>query len=96
MGASFRNSGQIEMLAGCDRLTIGPQFLEELSNDDKNLARKLHPNKVNEEIDKPCLPENFFRLGLNHNAMATEKLSEGIRLFIADQERLEGVLQSRQ
>ena len=89
MGASFRNTGEIEQLAGCDRLTISPPLLEELSNDQGKLEQKLSSHNITEVIDKPCLPENFFRARLNDNAMATEKLAEGIRLFIADQIKLE-------
>ena len=94
MGASFRNKGEIEQLAGCDSLTISPQFLEELSKDNTVLERKLSPQITGEKIDKPCLPENFFRSRLNDNAMATEKLAEGIRLFIADQIKLENKLKA--
>jgi transaldolase len=92
MGASFRNKGEIEELAGCDRLTISPQFLEELSIDTGKLEKKLSPDNTGATIDKPCLPENFFRSRMNDNAMATEKLAEGIRLFIADQVKLENKL----
>lgn len=89
MGASFRNTGEIEQLAGCDRLTISPQLMEELSKDDGTLSRKLDPQHINQKIERLCLPENRFRACVNANAMATEKLAEGIRLFIADQEKLE-------
>jgi len=93
MGASFRNVGEIEELAGCDRLTISPQFLDELSKDTGTLTRKLSPDNLPAIIEKPCLPENYFRSRINANAMATEKLSEGIRLFVADQEKLEAKLE---
>lgn len=89
MGASFRNSAEIEALAGCDRLTIGPQFLEELGNDSGTLERKLSPQQTGKLIERPCMTEIRFRSQLNENAMATEKLAEGIRLFIADQIKLE-------
>lgn len=92
MGASFRNAGEIEQLAGCDRLTIGPQFLEELSQDNDTLERKLSPDTINDDIAKPCLPEHEFRFAMNSNAMATEKLAEGIRLFVADQLKLFNLL----
>lgn len=88
MGASFRNTGEIEQLAGCDRLTISPQFLDELSKDQGRLERKLDPKHISTVIERTCLPENFFRSRMNANAMATEKLAEGIRLFVADQEKL--------
>jgi len=94
MGASFRNSGEIEQLAGCDRLTISPPFLEELSKDQGKLERKLSPENTSGVIDAPCLPESVFRARFNENAMATEKLAEGIRLFIADQMKMENKLKS--
>jgi len=89
MGASFRNCGEIEQLAGCDRLTISPQLLEELSRDNEKLERKLSPETIPCAIEKSCLTEPQFRFQLNENAMATEKLAEGIRLFIVDQIKLE-------
>lgn len=91
MGASFRNIGQIEELAGCDRLTISPTLLDELSLDLAKLERKLHPSKSSgsERIEQT---ESSFRLGLNADAMAHEKLGEGIRLFAKDQERLENII----
>lgn len=89
MGASFRNTGQIEALAGCDRLTISPQLLETLSNDSGHLARQLHPDNTGKPIDYDRLNEAGFRYQLNNNPMATEKLAEGIRNFIADQDKLE-------
>ena len=95
MGASFRNAGEIEALAGCDRLTIGPQFLEELSNDDGQLKRVLSPEAKPEYEDCVINSESDFRLQLNDDAMATEKLAEGIRSFIGDQIKLEVLLQER-
>ena len=91
MGASFRNIGQIEELAGCDRLTISPTLLDELSLDLEKLERKLHPSKStgSERIEQT---ESSFRLGLNSDAMAHEKLGEGVRLFAKDQERLENII----
>lgn len=92
MGASFRNAGQIEALAGCDRLTISPALLDELSNDTGKLTRKLgtaHPEGATDPIR---LSEPDFRWALNNNAMATDKLAEGIRLFTADQVTLENSL----
>ncbi|WP_297186605.1 transaldolase [uncultured Porticoccus sp.] len=89
MGASFRNTDQIEALAGCDRLTISPQLLEALNNASGHLARQLHPDNTGEAIDCDQLNEASFRYQLNNNAMATEKLAEGIRNFIADQDKLE-------
>lgn len=83
MGASFRNAGEIEALAGCDRLTISPALLEELDKDQGTLERKLSPDNVTEE-PLQSLDEKAFRWMLNEDAMATEKLSEGIRLFAKD------------
>ena len=95
MGASFRNAGEIEALAGCDRLTIGPNFLEELSEDSGELARVLSPEAIGEYTDCRFSGEADFRLQLNENAMATEKLAEGIRAFVADQLKLEKLLIDR-
>jgi len=90
MGASFRNTGEIEQLAGCDRLTIGPGFLEALKNDFGILERQLSPEMdPPEEMVKLSLDEKSFRWLLNEDAMATEKLAEGIRLFSQDLVRLE-------
>ncbi len=95
MGASFRNAGEIEALAGCDRLTIGPNFLEELSADSGELPRRLSPDQPGEYEDCDYADEADFRLKLNADAMATEKLAEGIRGFIADQLKLEALLASK-
>lgn len=95
MGASFRNSGEIEALAGCDRLTIGPNFLEELSEDEGALTRVLSPESIAEYQDCRIKGEADFRLQLNEDAMATEKLAEGIRAFMADQLKLEKLLTDR-
>ncbi len=95
MGASFRNAGQIEALAGCDRLTIGPNFLEELQNDGTKLERMLSPQQAPEYTDCIIRSEADFRLQLNGSAMASEKLAEGIRAFIADQTKLETLLLAR-
>ncbi|MFT5693640.1 MAG: transaldolase, partial [Oceanicoccus sp.] len=92
MGASFRNIGEIEQLAGCDRLTISPQLLEELNGDDTKLERKLHSDRAGEHIAKPDKSEQSFRWSMNEDAMATEKLAEGIRNFTIDQIKLENLL----
>ena len=92
MGASFRNKGEIEALAGCDRLTISPQLLEELKNDSGTLERRLSPDQSGEKIDRLIDTESSFRYGLNDDAMATEKLAEGIRNFAKDQISLEKLL----
>lgn len=91
MGASFRNLGQIEQLAGCDRLTISPELLQQLADSTDELPRRLAPGAAAEPREH--LDECRFRWQLNEDAMATEKLAEGIRLFARDQERLEALLQ---
>ncbi|MEQ8206842.1 MAG: transaldolase family protein, partial [Woeseia sp.] len=95
MGASFRNAGEIEALAGCDRLTIGPNFLQELEDDNGELRRVLEPSQTLDFVDYDFADEADFRLQLNASAMATEKLAEGIRGFIADQIKLEDLLRQR-
>jgi transaldolase len=90
MGASFRNLGQIEQLAGCDRLTISPELLQQLADDQGPLARKLSSGQPGEA--RQTLDESQFRWALNEDAMATEKLAEGIRLFARDQQKLEKLL----
>lgn len=94
MGASFRNIGEIEQLAGCDRLTISPNLLEELEADDRALKRKLVPASNISSAGKP-LTEQSFRWMMNEDAMATEKLAEGIRNFAADQRKLEAMLKAK-
>jgi transaldolase len=90
MGASFRNVDEIIELAGCDLLTIAPALLEELSKAEGTVTRKLDPTKAKTmPIEKIDLDEKSFRLMLNDNAMATEKLSEGIRKFAEDAVKLE-------
>ncbi|OZB33176.1 MAG: transaldolase [Pseudomonas sp. 34-62-33] len=93
MGASFRNLGQIEALAGCDRLTISPDLLQKLAEDDGQLSRQLQPGASGEP--RQSLDEGAFRWALNEDAMATEKLAEGIRLFARDQEKLEALLAAK-
>lgn len=92
MGASFRNAGEIEELAGCDRLTISPGLLEELAADPGDLPRKLDPAKAASANPRSAPREAEFRYALNRDPMATEKLAEGIRNFVADQEKLENLL----
>ncbi|MCP4390656.1 MAG: transaldolase [Gammaproteobacteria bacterium] len=92
MGASFRNTGEIEQLAGCDRLTISPPLMQELSEDESLLTRKLDPENNADSLEKLGLDEKAFRWMMNEDAMATEKLAEGIRLFTRDQEKLESRL----
>lgn len=89
MGASFRNTGQIEGLAGCDRLTISPDLMQELASDEGDLPQRLSPDSASSEDARVEWPEARFRYDMNADAMATEKLAEGIRNFVADQVRLE-------
>jgi len=95
MGASFRNIGEIEALAGCDRLTISPQLLQELENDSGKLERRLSPDNVGDAIEKIVDTESSFRLAVNNDAMATDKLADGIRNFVKDQVNLENLLKAR-
>ena len=95
MGASFRNTGEIEALAGCDRLTISPALLEELANDTGALPRCLSPDGAASDTPRQSPDEPRFRYDLNADAMATEKLAEGIRNFVADQVKLEQLIAGR-
>jgi transaldolase len=88
MGASFRNTGEIEALAGCDKLTISPDLLTQLSEDDAPMIRRLEP-QLQSADEKISVSESTFRWAMNEDAMATEKLSDGIRRFAADQVLLE-------
>ena len=94
MGASFRNLGEIEALAGCDRLTISPALLDQLAQDEGSLMRALSPEIATGSATPPriAVDEAAFRWAMNENAMATEKLSEGIRLFAADLRKLKAML----
>ena len=93
MGASFRNVGEIQELAGCDLLTISPQLLGELKASTAPLARKLSPEIAKQSgIAKLDVSEKNFRWLMNENAMATEKLAEGIRAFAADTVKLEQMI----
>lgn len=91
MGASFRNTGQIEALAGCDRLTISPDLLDELSVSDGELPEALSKAQPATQTGQP-ISESDFRFEHNESAMASEKLADGIRRFVADQVKLEAVL----
>jgi transaldolase len=84
MGASFRNIGEIAALAGCDRLTISPQLLADLAKDEGPLPRRLDPAKPGPAPARIDLDEKRYRWLLNEDAMATEKLAEGIRMFAKD------------
>ena len=95
MGASFRSTGQILELAGCDLLTISPNLLQELKDTSAEIAVKLTVKEAAaSSIDRIPNNEKTFRYLLNEDAMATEKLSEGIRLFVADIIKLEKIIQS--
>lgn len=91
MGASFRNTGEIIELAGCDRLTIGPNLLEDLANADTVIETKLQAT-LNVEAAPAPLTEAQFRWEFNEDPMAVEKLAEGIRNFAIDQGKLETML----
>lgn len=92
MGASFRNRGEIEALAGCDRLTISPKLLSELAENQGPLPRRLSAAGSAETSPPEPYDESEFRWHLNEDAMATEKLAEGIRKFMQDQRQLEKLL----
>ena len=94
MGASFRNTGEIKELAGCDRLTISPTLLQEMQEDYSTIDRKLSLEAAAAKYpgEKVSVNEGQFRLMMNQDAMATEKLAHGIRGFIADIEKLEVIL----
>jgi len=95
MGASFRNAGQITALAGCDLLTISPELLAQLAASPAPLARALDPQAARlKDLPPVRYDEAAFRLALNQDAMATEKLAEGIRAFIADTEKLEALMRA--
>lgn len=95
MGASFRNTGQIVALAGCDLLTIAPELLAQLAQSDAPLAHALRPDApVTGVLPLQQYNEASFRLALNDDAMATEKLAEGIRAFVADAIKLEALIKA--
>ena len=91
MGASFRNTGQVEALAGCDRLTISPELLQALEADDAQLPQRLIDNGAQHQRPAP-LSHSAFLFANNQDPMVAEKLSDGIRRFVADQEKLEALL----
>ena len=92
MGASFRNTSQILELAGCDLLTISPDLLQKLADSDAAVERKLVAD-ANADIEKITVDEKTFRFMLNEDAMATEKLAEGIRAFVADSIKLKKMIE---
>jgi transaldolase len=92
MGASFRKTGQILALAGCDLLTIAPDLLEKLSSTPGEISKKLSPaESAGDRVEKMSLDEKSYRWAHNEDQMAVEKLSEGIRRFDADARKLEKV-----
>ncbi|WP_322054716.1 transaldolase [Paraburkholderia bannensis] len=94
MGASFRNTSQIVELAGCDLLTISPDLLQKLQDSSEKIDRKLSPEVfANEKIERIGVDEPTFRFLLNEDAMATEKLAEGIRAFAADAVKLDKMVE---
>lgn len=94
MGASFRNIGEIQELAGCDRLTIAPALMQELEDNTAELPTKLEAATASSEQGRLSLTEAEFRWMMNEDEMATEKLAQGIRSFAADQVKLEQLLTS--
>ncbi|KAF0321622.1 Transaldolase [Colletotrichum sp. SAR11_59] len=98
MGASFRNTGEITELAGCDYLTISPNLLEELLNSDAPVPKKLDASKAASlDIEKKAYinDESLFRFDFNEEQMAVEKLREGISKFAADAETLKGIIKAK-
>ncbi|RSZ58788.1 transaldolase [Massilia atriviolacea] len=92
MGASFRNTSQILELAGCDLLTISPELLQKLADSNEPVERKLNPGASAVSIEKVAIDEKTFRFMMNEDAMATEKLAEGIRAFCADSGKLKQII----
>lgn len=93
MGASFRSTGEVLELAGCDRLTIGPDLLQALADSKGEVIQKLNASSVEPQARPEAMTEGEFRWAMNEDPMATEKLSEGIRNFAADQRKLEAMLE---
>lgn len=94
MGASFRNTGELIALAGCDRLTVSPALLQELAATEGTLTQVLKDGGAT-KTPPAKMTEEEFRFELNQDAMATEKLAEGIRGFVADQNKLEAALSEK-
>lgn len=95
MGASFRNIGEIRALAGCDLLTIGPKFLETLKASDDPISAALSADQASADALLPPIDESTFRFALNEDAMATDRLADGIRRFAKDQVALEALVGDR-
>lgn len=94
MGASFRNVGEIKALAGCDLLTISPKLLAELEASNDAVPKILDATNV-PEMERIPMDEANFRWMLNEDQMATDKLSEGIRKFAIDQNKMEEMIRQR-
>ncbi len=93
MGASFRSAAQVLALAGCDLLTISPDLLKELAGSDERIEPKLTPAwAATQDAEPMMLDEPRFRFALNDDAMATDKLADGIRIFAADAVKLEKLI----
>lgn len=96
MGASFRNTGEIVHLAGCDLLTISPKLLKELAASNEPVVRQLSPESAKQaDIEPIAVDEKTYRWMVNEDAMATEKLAEGIRRFAADIRKLEALIEAK-
>lgn len=95
MGASFRNVEEIRELAGCDRLTISPALMDELQKNTLPLVQNLSTKNAHSKFDNQIITESEFRWHMNQDAMATEKLAEGIRNFTLDQQKLENLIASQ-
>lgn len=96
MGASFRSTGEIKELCGCDRLTISPKLLEELKNSNEEVPVKLNAEKAKTlDIEEIAVDEAFFRYEMNNSKMATDLLSAGIRSFEKDGDTLKEMIRKR-
>jgi transaldolase len=95
MAASFRSAGEVEALAGCDRVTVAPAILKALDEDHGLLVRRLSPDSPRGTVACMQMDERTFRWAMNEDAMATEKLAEGIRAFAKDLDKLRALIAHR-
>lgn len=96
MGASFRNTGEILELAGCDLLTINPSLLDELRHNTDPIEAKLTPQKADSaDLERVSFNEKSFRFEMNEDPMATEKMAEAIRRFTVDTRKLQEIVESK-
>ena len=96
MGASFRNTGEILELAGCDLLTISPDLLQQITLTTDPVEAKLTPEKAKaSDLERVSFDEKTFRFAMNEDAMATEKMAEAIRRFTVDTLKLEEIVESK-